>query len=229
MRGGDGLVLTGDLINDPAAGATLSLRGNITVEANTGVEKLINLGALDLTNDTLAAGLTLQNSGVLTLTSTVGAGTLINQGAVNATSGNILGSLIQPASGTFRLDGTPGGVAVTVAGTVDNSGLIELNGQANTATFTAPNGILNRPGGTVGGNGTFSVGTGTAGLTNQGILRPGMSPGTLSVTGDLILDGVNGSITQIELGGLAAGTQYDVINVSGQVRGGLRTSQIGER
>src|SRR6185436_971319 len=78
--------------------------------------------------------------------------------------------------------------------------------------------LTNSTTGVIGGTGTLDLGAGIA-LTNRGKLRPGTSPGALAITGDLVLDGANGSVTEIELGGLIPGTEYDVINVSGTVSG----------
>jgi hypothetical protein len=84
--------------------------------------------------------------------------------------------------------------------------------------------LINASGGVISGNGTIDVGAGNA-LTNRGTLRAGNSPGVLNIRGDLVLDGANGSITEIELAGLTPGTQYDVINVTGQIRGAGRDPQ----
>jgi hypothetical protein len=63
--------------------------------------------------------------------------------------------------------------------------------------------------GTLKGNGTL-VQNGT--LTSTGTLAPGLSPGTLTITGDYDMDGTT---YDCEINGTTAGTQYDVINVSG--------------
>src|SRR5262249_27133720 len=67
--------------------------------------------------------------------------------------------------------------------------------------------------GTLGGTGTINVGAGNA-LTSSGTLNPGNSPGTLNVTGNLVL--TSSSVTNFEIQGtLTPGTDFDVINVSG--------------
>ena len=63
---------------------------------------------------------------------------------------------------------------------------------------------------TLGGSGEV---TGNVTVTDGGMISPGNSPGTLTVNGDLTVDGT--TIT-IELGGLAPGT-FDVLNVLGAV------------
>ena len=64
--------------------------------------------------------------------------------------------------------------------------------------------------GTIKGDGTY---TGPGEIQSGGFLKPGMSPGTLTWSGDLNIQ--NGGNLEIELGGTAAGAQYDVLNVSG--------------
>jgi fibronectin-binding autotransporter adhesin len=199
--------------------ASVTFSGNVAI-TSAGPATLTNAGTLNLANDSLGTSLTLLNAGALTLDATGGAGNLNNQGTIDAFNASTLGSLTQSASGVLRLHGTTSAASLTVTNPVDNFGLIELDAQANGATLSALAGLTNEPStGVIGGIGTFVVGSGAAGLTNAGTIRAGMSPGTLNINGDLVLDGVNGSITEIELGGLTAGTQYDVINVSGQVRG----------
>jgi T5SS/PEP-CTERM-associated repeat protein len=61
--------------------------------------------------------------------------------------------------------------------------------------------------GTLAGNGSID---GT--VTNDGVIMPGASPGTLSISGDLLLS--DSSLLVIEIGGTAPG-QYDVITIGG--------------
>ena len=63
--------------------------------------------------------------------------------------------------------------------------------------------------GTLGGTGTIIAPTVTAG----GLVVPGNSPGTLSITGDFTF--LATSIFQVELGGTTQGTDYDFLNVTG--------------
>ena len=77
-------------------------------------------------------------------------------------------------------------------------------------SLVAAGGMNARNGGIIGGSGSISG----PGLINPGgSLRPGMSPGLLTWTGSLNIE--NGSDLEIELAGTTAGTQYDVLNVSG--------------
>ncbi|HEY3394101.1 MAG TPA: hypothetical protein VGK58_15415, partial [Lacipirellulaceae bacterium] len=66
--------------------------------------------------------------------------------------------------------------------------------------------------GSASGSGTF---TGTGTVNFEGDLSPGSSPAAVSFAGDVVLG--PDSTLQIELGGTAAGTQYDQINVAGEL------------
>jgi hypothetical protein len=52
-----------------------------------------------------------------------------------------------------------------------------------------------------------------AAVTNDGIVAPGLSPGLLAWTGAAPFSGV--ATLEIEIGGTAAGTQYDRLAVNG--------------
>ena len=59
------------------------------------------------------------------------------------------------------------------------------------------------------------------------MVSPGMSPGTLSITGNYV-QGADGTLS-VELGGTVPGTLYDVLNVSGNATlgGKLQVSLTG--
>ena len=62
-------------------------------------------------------------------------------------------------------------------------------------------------------------------VTNSGTIEPGSSPGSLNITGSLVL--LPGSRLRFELGGPAAGSQYDQLNISNAVTyGGTVTVQL---
>jgi hypothetical protein len=64
------------------------------------------------------------------------------------------------------------------------------------------------------GVGTLAVGQFTGNLVNNGgTLAPGNSPGTTNITGNYTQSAAG--IFAVEIGGLLAGTEYDVLNVSG--------------
>jgi hypothetical protein len=112
---------------------------------------------------------------------------------------------------------------LTIAANPGSSGTYDLQG----GTLTVNNGIVNNGSLHVGAGATATVGG--AGLANNasgeltgsgtiqgdvvsaGLVAPGNSPGTLTINGDYTQSG----ILAIEIGGLLAGSEYDVLNVSG--------------
>jgi T5SS/PEP-CTERM-associated repeat protein len=136
--------------------------------------------------------------------------TLYNSGTMNfAGTANILGSVVNEAGGKII---SGGGGATIFYGDVTNSGEIRTSTNGFTVFF-----------GDVSGGGTF---TGTGTVNFEGDLSPGSSPGTVSFVGDVVLG--PSSTLQIELGGTVAGTQYDRINVAGDLtlNGTLKISLI---
>ncbi len=180
---------------------TLQLDGNVSGGTlSAGTWRVGDGARLNLAGD---AAIT-HNSATVVLT---GAGSVFN--GINSLTLN---------DGTFSLQGGRAfstGAAFTNAGTLivsagssfattstfTNSGTLNVNGG-----FTAGGGLTNT--GTLGGSGTF-----TSSLTNSGTLSPGNSPGLLTVTGNLTLQG--SSVLVMELGGLVEGVSYDSIDVGG--------------
>ena len=159
------------------------------------------------------AATTLNNAG--TITRTVGTGTA---GLDAVTVNNTATGTIDVQTGTLRAVSFP-----------TNAGMVNIAAGATLNTNGAS--LINAATGTIGGNGTLSLTnpptnslTGT--LTNHGILRPGTSPGTLTITGNLT-QGPGGRVN-IELGGTAPGN-FDVLAVSGTATldGTLNVSTTG--
>ncbi len=159
-------------------------------------------------------------------------GSWTNNGTLNRTQTNNNGGLQLNGTGSFTNSATgilnvTGGndFVVSGGGTFDNSGTINVDGgelNVNAVTFNAlANSSVNLSNnGSFIGNTTFDNAdlsgsgtvTGNVTVANGGSISPGNSPGTLNVTGDLTVDA---STVSMELGGLTAGTEYDVLNVSG--------------
>ncbi|MEW6331949.1 MAG: hypothetical protein AB1560_10855, partial [Pseudomonadota bacterium] len=92
----------------------------------------------------------------------------------------------------------------------DNFAFYNLNG----GNLTAANIVVNSGGHFNFNGGTLSVGNFTGNLVNNGgTLAPGSSPGITNISGDYT-QSVTG-IFAVEIGGLLAGTEYDVLNISG--------------
>ncbi|MBI4622495.1 MAG: PEP-CTERM sorting domain-containing protein, partial [Verrucomicrobia bacterium] len=112
---------------------------------------------------------------------------------------------------SFNLPLTNAGTIRSEAGTFSFTNTFTNNGGTLTAagsnfSFSNP---LNVGTGNIGGSGTFTASTVTAG----GQVTPGTSAGLLTIAGNLTLLGTATSI--FEIGGLTRGTQYDAIDVTG--------------
>jgi filamentous hemagglutinin family protein len=185
-------------------------------------------------------------------------GILINNSTVNWTAGDIVelgGGASITNNGTFNISGngangidftnngtfskTAGGATTSFTGSFTNtdtvnasSGLLQFNGYTQTTGLTKlaggnigdTSGTSNINGGTLSGVGSFTVGDLNI---NGATLAPGASPGTLNIVGNLNLGST--STTLIELGGTTQGTNYDFINVTGNVAldGTLNVSLFG--
>jgi T5SS/PEP-CTERM-associated repeat protein len=174
------------------AGRSLSLTG--AANSNAGQIRLLG-GGLEFTHDlSNMAGATISGNGTLI----TGSG-LTNLGTMNfAGTANIIGS-VNNAPGGKIVSG--GGGATIFYDDVTNNGEIRTSTNAFTVFF-----------GNVSGSGTF---TGTGTVNFEGGLSPGSSPAAVSFAGNVAL-GID-SVLNIELGGTSPGTQYDQINVAGQL------------
>jgi len=130
----------------------------------------------------------------------------VQGGTLNASSGTIdVAGTLQTTSGTLSAN------TVNVSGTFNDSG--------GTVSVGTLNVLL---GGTLSGSGTI-VGN----VNNSaGTVSPGASPGTLTISGNYV-QGPSGVIA-MDIGGLAAGTEYDQLLVSGTATldGTLNTTLI---
>ena len=95
-----------------------------------------------------------------------------------------------------------------LAANIDNGGLVTIAGGA---ALTTSSSFLNQVNATVAGGGTLDVSAAT--FENNGILSPGLSPGTLRVVGAFTQTPT--AEVHIEIGGLEPGIQHDVLSISG--------------
>jgi autotransporter-associated beta strand protein len=109
-----------------------------------------------------------------------------------------IGSLAKIGAGKLTFSGSS---SYTGATTVEQGSLL-VNGQLNTSAVTV------QSGGLLGGSGTLGVVDVLAG----GTFSPGNSPGLISLS-QLALAGT----TLMEIDGLARGTEYDAVDVSGAI------------
>ena len=207
-------------------GGTVTLDSQIAATGNVG--GLVVGGSITaLTND---GDGTLNVSGGGTVELRTGVTQIGRQGtgAMNVTAGGTVDASLQEISAVGRLAGSTGTVNVTGAGSTWNAGTnlfigTDVDFGTATALGNGGTGLVNVASGGaltagsiyVGDTGTLSGGGGTitANLTLEGgTLAPGNSPGLMQIVGNLDL-GVS-SITLIELGGLVAGSTYDLIDVT---------------
>ncbi len=216
-----------------------------------GGSSFTNNGSLDANGGTLSIypasyisggttdGLSANNGGVLMLgTTPVGTTNLsLNNGVLMGGALNVTGTLTLAGTSVVdagTLTGPAQGLSAGSVLYVNNGAVVNMSGATTEAgtiyvgpgsTFSDTSGFTNT--GTLFGTGTIVVGTGTAGLINQGTINPGGTgvAGTLNIGGDLQL--ATGSILNIEMGGAGAG-ESDALAVTGNITMGdtLNTSLI---
>ena len=224
------LALNGAGILDNALSVALSSGASLTlVTGNQTIRNLTGAGTLALNgnNLTLAQGGNFAGSVTGTGNVQVTSGTFTLANTINSTSGNF--AVLANSATNVAPTGVLNTPTVSVAGTMDVQGTVNATTSNVTGIMHLGNatgtvgGKLVSTKTTVNGGGLLSgVGTITGavlvGGASAGSLRPGNSPGTLTVT-DLTLD--NNSITEMEIEGNAgaglpaASGGYDQITVTG--------------
>jgi autotransporter-associated beta strand protein len=131
-------------------------------------------------------------------------------------TGLISGSQMLEKAGAGTLSLTAANIYT--GGTEIEQGTLRITGAS--ALGTGP--VLIDNGGMLTGSGTFS-----GNLTIHGIYSPGDSPGLVALSSSLVSLESDGLI-HFEIGGLARGTQYDALDISGQFasEGGIKVSLI---
>ncbi len=179
---------------------------------------------------------TLNNAGTATWTGTGniigGAGNTINNLAAGVfdiqtdagfTSG-FVGTKTFNNAGTLRKSVATGTTDIVNAWAINNSGTVEVQTGtlAFSSGFTQTSGMTLLNGGNINSSGTMAIqggnltgqGTITGNVNNSGgTVIPGTSPGQLTITGNYT-QGLAGSLA-IEIGGLAAGSEFDQLIVTG--------------
>jgi len=180
----------------------------------TGVSTIASGAALGLSGGTLNTDNDLNISGIFNW----GDGGLAGTGDINI---GATGELDVSSAGTKTVSRNlnNNGTIDVDSGTLQlqnsftNNGIIDVD---SGTTFQVAGAIFtNASGGTIQGIGSI-IPPGT-GFNNQGTIRPGNSPGILTVNGDLALN--NTSILDLEIGGTIPGTEHDQIVVTGALSG----------
>jgi fibronectin-binding autotransporter adhesin len=167
-------------------------------------------GTLVLGADNSYDGGTYVLNGVLVVgaggtTGTLGAGDVTNRTgsalAFNRSNSYLVdnmivgaGTVAQIGSGTLTLSANNSYTGPTIV----SNGILRING-----AHSGP-GLITVAGGTLGGTGSVA---GAILVQSGAKLAPGASPGIFTANGDVTLDG--GSTFEVELNGLAMGTEYD--------------------
>jgi T5SS/PEP-CTERM-associated repeat protein len=145
-----------------------------------------------------------------------------------AVGGYFIGNIPSP------LPGGPGTLAIGNGGAVRSAGDVAILNQSRidlqSGSLTAGAIRLQNPSSSVFNwtGGTLSVGTYNGNLVNSaGTLAPGSSPGKTTITGNYAQQ--SAATLAIEIGGTAAGTQFDWLAVNGAttLNGNLNLSMLG--
>ena len=237
-----GRYIVGSLNTNQVDGSTLTNNGTIFIGNNVGATTTLSFiadvsvggsgeivmqdSAATLMTDTgiqstHAAGHTIRGRGVINAD-------LVNKGTIICDRNPMF---INPAGAGVDNQGTmrvinPGLMTINTATlftnngavTVDSGRTLTVNGgnYTQTAGVTTVEGSLNVTGGQVALQGGVLRGNGTVsgGVTNTGgTTAPGSSAGKLTVTGNYTQS--NNGVLKIEIGGLNATTEHDVLAVSG--------------
>lgn len=228
------------VITTPETALIANVGGAIDIQAPGGDLTLV--GSSSNFADVGGTGGTLNNSGALMIDSSAvldnyatitSSGTFTNTGTLNNQAGGTLvngGTLTNNASfinyGSLANSGTlTSNLYFFNDGAIDNSGNVTVSSSGvlygkGTGSFTQTAGSLTVDGQMVQGPITIAGGTlGGSGLIGGNVtvdgdtVGPGNSPGQLYLFGDI--DFLAGSTFAAELGGLAFGTDYDRLDVSG--------------
>ena len=175
------------------------------------METFSNSGLIHLNDQTNSTAVTLRNSSGFLRTLTNEAGGTIRMSGGTAASIPFL-SMSVSNHGLIDFD-SPSQLAVIgeSSGVVTNFGEIIARQDGSVLTLQGDS-FLNQQGGVLSGAGEFRFQFVNP-VMNDGIIAPGLSPGELTLDGDITFG--NTSELLIELGGLAAGQEYDVLIITG--------------
>ena len=231
---------------DTVAGQTVTIGGSYAWTGGT-IDGSVTANSVTTVTNTVTLNGLFNNNGAFTwsggdINGALGAGSGFNNnsgGTFNATGNGTFAQTFTNAGNLSKAIGTGtttfNGDLTTNSGSVSgNSGTLEFDGYTQTAGITILNGGnltdtsgdgFDFDGGTLKGVGTLT--TDFLNINNGATFAPGASPGTFNVVGDLTFSPT--STLLIELGGTTQGTNYDFVNVTGDVAldGTLNVSLFG--
>lgn len=219
QSGGTHIVNNLQIGSSPGGSGTYNLSGSGSLTA-----AFESIGFFGTGSFTQSGGTNTVSNGLYLGYESTGNGTYNLSGTGSLTAGDeYIGfsgtGVFNQSGGTHTVD------TMTLAANAGSTGTYNLTG----GTLTVNNGITNNAGGvfntgagtivTVGGPGFINhgqlngPGTIAGNITSDGTIAPGNSPGTLAIAGDYTQSAL-GTLA-VEIGGLLAGTEYDVLNVTG--------------
>ncbi|XHR30646.1 MAG: autotransporter-associated beta strand repeat-containing protein [Chthoniobacteraceae bacterium] len=194
----------------------------------------VGTGTMILTGANTYTGTTTVNAGVLKINGSLGnTAVTVNSGATLSGSGSIAGA-VTINSGTISGNGLNMGTATlngastlsgynVVSSVIVASGTTSLSGTTKSiSTLSVAAGATLNANGTIDGNASVSgLIKGTSTVTgnlalSSGTLAPGNSPGITTVKGNFTTDASSTLVAEVY--GTVAGTSYDQVQVSGNVR-----------
>ena len=197
------------------AGAVLTLGSGVTVQGGRG--QLISSGAA-----AMIVSMAVISANVSAETITIASAGFDNQGTITLSNGGAVIMTVASAdytsSGTINiLDG--GDLTINFSGatptfTNEATGVINIENVSDTSQLVLNGvdgefineGIINGSGGIAANDATF---------TNNGTLNAGLSPGTITIEGDLFQG--EDAVFNIELAGTTPGSEHDQIVVTGEI------------
>ena len=218
---GNAIVMTGGNLNVSSTGTgSFLLRSVGNIDGNIASGQIVTVDAVG-NNVVWTAQSDFTNQGTINISSdsTLDAtlardGTITNQGTINFDG-------LSASAGTFRrltavLDnqGTVDVIATGPSTEIGRTGANHLNSgtiisrQAGSVIEFIGDTFTNQAAGRLEGVGEFDY-TDT-GLVNLGTIAPGLSPGTMTLDGDVTLGGT--SELEFELGGTSQGTDFDFLS-----------------
>lgn len=136
-------------------------------------------------------------------------GSITNNGTIQKTAGTDITTIAIPLVNTGTGSVSVNSATLSLSSNFSNFGQIIVN--SGTVFAVTATDFINEENGIISGTGTIQ--TPAAGLINNGTIAAGLSPGKLTIDGNLTLNST--STIDIELGGTTQGANYDWIDVTG--------------